>query len=51
MAQENFLSAARKSRADFLIVHAGLAVLPRVTPDEFNEQENTPPSLEPGGAF
>lgn len=34
MAQESFLSAARKSRADFLIVHADLAVLPRVTPDE-----------------
>jgi len=47
MAQESFLSAARKSRADFLIMHADLAVLPRVTPDEFNEQENAPPSLAP----
>jgi len=51
MAQESFLSAARKSRADFLIMHADLAVLPRVTPDEFNEQENAPPSLAPSVRF
>lgn len=40
-----YLPTACKSRANFLIMHADLAVLPRVTLDEFNEQENAPASL------
>jgi hypothetical protein len=42
MVQENILSVARKSRANFLIMHTDLVVLSRIMFDKFKEQENAP---------